>query len=394
MLWPRFSSLLALVLIFNSVHAAPSQLGDARLIQFKDASGDLQTEWVPQAALNYLAGSRGSVDRTADIVADMSSAALDAITSVNRGPGFLDVTEFQNTVTEKRALKKRAYATPNPSNYPFLQDTYFNQVSADGLYDIVDVLSNNFTTRGYHSSVARAPALWIQQQFEGIVGSANVTLVENSFNQPNVIAKIPGTNSSEIVILAAHLDSTSGDPGSENRAPGADDDASGISILFQTAQILVANGYQGSRTIEFHAYAGEEGGLLGSQTVARQYASDGAEVVAMLQMDMVAYQPSDKPVLTVLTDTDAALVAWTQDLVTAYLSEDTLHTSTCGYACSDHYSWEDNGYPAVSIDESGPYDSSLNPYYHTMQDTIDHLDFDKAVEFVKMGLAFVVEQAA
>ncbi|KAL1696740.1 hypothetical protein GGG16DRAFT_99136 [Schizophyllum commune] len=391
----RFSSMLALVLLAGAAIAAPAESDDARLIQIKDASGALKTEWVAAAALNYLAENRGNIDRTTDELTGVSSTALDAITRVNRGPGFLDVTGFKEEgAPSKRSLTKRAYAAPSPSKYPFLQSTYFGQVDADGLYDIVDTLSNNYTTRAYRSTNARAPALWIQQQFQASLGSSNVQLIENSFNQPNVIAKIPGKNSTESVILAAHLDSTVGSASSSSRAPGADDDASGIAVLLQTAKILAANTYQGSRTIEFHAYAGEEGGLLGSQTVARKYASSGASVAAMLQMDMVAYQTRSKPVLTVLTDTDSSLVAWSQQLLKAYLSSDSIYTSSCGYACSDHFSWEDQGYPAVSIDESGPNDAYLNPYYHSSRDTIDKLDFTKAAEFVKMALAFSVELAA
>ena len=65
----------------------------------------------------------------------------------------------------------------------------------------------------------------------------------------------------------------------------------------------------------------------------------------------------------------------------------------------------------MSIDESGPNDAYLNPYYHSSRDTIDKLDFTKAAEFVKvsnppkegdfgmtrasqMALAFSVELAA
>ena len=93
----------------------------------------------------------------------------------------------------------------------------------------------------------------------------------------------------------------------------------------------------------------------------------------------------------------------TTRLISAYLPSDTLYTNQCGYACSDHcvyfcmsvesiahtirsVSWEDKGFPAVSIDESGPNDSQLNPYYHSTQDTIDKLDFTKAAEFVKVSL--------
>ena len=104
----------------------------------------------------------------------------------------------------------------------------------------------------------------------------------------------------------------------------------------QVAQILAKNHYRGSRTIEFHAYAGEEGGLLGSQTVASKYAAAGAKVAAMLQMDMVAYQMQTKPVLTLLTDTDPSLIGWTFELLDAYLGNDDIRNSTCGYACTDH----------------------------------------------------------
>ena len=186
MLGVRFSSLLALVLLAGAAIAAPAESDDARLIQFKDASGALQTEWVSTVALDYLSENRGNIERTADELTGVSSAALDAITSVNRGPGFLDVTGFREEVApSKRSLTKRAYAAPSPAKYPFLQSTYFGQVDADGLYDIVDTLSNNYTTRAYRSTNARAPALWIQQQFQASLGSSNVQLIENSFNQPN-----------------------------------------------------------------------------------------------------------------------------------------------------------------------------------------------------------------
>ncbi|KAI5892200.1 Zn-dependent exopeptidase [Schizophyllum commune H4-8] len=329
----------------------------------------------------------------------MSLAAIDAISSVRRGPGFLDITQSKGTQTPGASAPppsaERVYPPPDPSRYPFLQSRFFKQVNATGLYNTVDTLSNGYTTRAYQSPNARAPALWVQDQFKAVFGSGNVRLLENpDFDQPNVIARIPGTNSNEVVILGAHLDSTAGNTSSAGRAPGADDDASGIAVVLQVAQILARNNYRGSRTIEFHAYAGEEGGLKGSQTVASKYAAAGAKVTAMLQMDMVAYQMQTKPVLTLLTDTDPSLIGWTFKLLAAYLGNDDIRNSTCGYACTDHWSWYDLGYPAVSIDEAGPNDPTLNPYYHSTGDTIDKLNFNKTCEFVKMGLAFLVEQAA
>jgi leucyl aminopeptidase len=37
--------------------------------------------------------------------------------------------------------------------------------------------------------------------------------------------------------------------------------------------------------LEFHWYAGEEGGLLGSQDIAAAYENDGKQVKGMLHMD-------------------------------------------------------------------------------------------------------------
>lgn len=46
---------------------------------------------------------------------------------------------------------------------------------------------------------------------------------------------------------------------------------------------------EGANTLEFHWYAGEEGGLLGSGDIFDSYKADGAVVKAMLQQDMTGY---------------------------------------------------------------------------------------------------------
>lgn len=147
------------------------------------------------------------------------------------------------------------YPTPDTSKYPELVDM-FAQVTAQGLGWTIGNLSN-FTTRYYRSANARAPALWLQEQFAEVVGDENVVLVENSFNQPNVVAAIPRVENStndEIVVIGGHFDSINQRSGDVNaRAPGADDDASGVAVAFQALQILSASGFRGARRIEVHA---------------------------------------------------------------------------------------------------------------------------------------------
>ncbi|QRW12939.1 Peptidase family M28 protein [Ceratobasidium sp. AG-Ba] len=207
-----------------------------------------------------------------------------------------------------------------------------------------------------------------------------------------------GNASAPIVILGAHLDSTSQMPAW--KAPGADDDASGLSIVMAIMRILKANDYQGSYAIEAHAFAGEEGGLLGSDAVAAAYKKQGKQVRGMLEFEMVGYQPSTSTnkgkssTITVLADPVPAMSKHMIEVVRAYVPTAEQRSVNCGYGCSDHYSFHDQGYPVVCLAAYGPSDRNLNPNYHSITDTVDKLDFDKMTDFVRAGLGWLVEVAA
>lgn len=67
-------------------------------------------------------------------------------------------------------------------------------------------------------------------------------------------------------------------------APGADDDCSGTVSILEAFRVLAASGYTPKNgPVEFHWYAAEEGGLLGSQAVARYKKEEGARIGAMLE---------------------------------------------------------------------------------------------------------------
>jgi leucyl aminopeptidase len=79
----------------------------------------------------------------------------------------------------------------------------------------------------------------------------------------------------------------------------------------------IASG-QAPNTIEFHWYAAEEGGLLGSQAVFTNYKNSGKVVKAMLQQDMTGYvKPGTREAVGVITDyVDAGLTAFIKRVVT------------------------------------------------------------------------------
>ncbi len=60
--------------------------------------------------------------------------------------------------------------------------------------------------------------------------------------------------------------------------------ASGSSSVLEVFRVLAKNGFRGSRSIEFHAYAAEEVGLRGSQAIASTYQKEGKVVAGMMQL--------------------------------------------------------------------------------------------------------------
>ncbi|KAF9257273.1 Zn-dependent exopeptidase [Marasmius fiardii PR-910] len=320
------------------------------------------------------------------------------------GAGYIDITgadvEARATL-QTRQVTTPEFPDPDPSQHPELTPM-LAKVNGSEIKDYVNQLSTAFATRYYRSSNARAPTAWIQSQFASWLGDSQVKLAENSFDQPNVIARIEaqsGDANAPIILLGAHLDSTSQIP--STKAPGADDDASGVAVMMSIIRILKDSNFQSADyAIEAHAYAGEEGGLLGSQTVAESYKSAGKNIRGMLDFEMVGYQPDTSTnsgkssTITVLSDPVAAMSSHMTKVVNAYVPTAENRSVACGYGCSDHYSFFDQGYPVVCIASYGPEDENLNPGYHTTNDTIDKLNFDRAQDFVKAGLAWVVEVAA
>lgn len=67
-------------------------------------------------------------------------------------------------------------------------------------------------------------------------------------------------------------------------APGADDDCSGTASIVEAFRVLAHNGYiPRNGPVEFHWYAAEEGGLLGSQAIAKYKKESGVTIGAMLE---------------------------------------------------------------------------------------------------------------
>lgn len=271
---------------------------------------------------------------------------------------------------------------------PQMQDSNIAQT-------IVDLSA--FTNRYYTSTSGVNASNWIKTRWQQMAAGRSDITVEQfthaAWAQKSVILTMKGTdNADEVVVLGGHLDSISNQGSGESmRAPGADDDASGIASMTEVLRVMVAGGYKPRRTLKLMGYAAEEVGLRGSQDIAKSFKAANTNVVGVMQLDMTNYKGSDKDIYLYTDYTDNAQNQFVANLLTSYLPSIKIGYDKCGYACSDHASWNAQGYFA-----SMPFESSFtqdNPYIHTANDTYANSgnQAQHALKFSKMALAFMVE---
>ncbi|HEV8725916.1 MAG TPA: M20/M25/M40 family metallo-hydrolase [Candidatus Binatia bacterium] len=123
-----------------------------------------------------------------------------------------------------------------------------------------------------------------------------VSLQEVRQRTENVVAILPGADPSlnkENIVIGAHYDHLGfGHFGARERAsegqihPGADDNASGIAVVLDSARRLRQLPAKPARTVIFVAFSGEELGLYGSRHFVG-YAPFLSSTKAMINLDMV-----------------------------------------------------------------------------------------------------------
>jgi hypothetical protein len=172
---------------------------------------------------------------------------------------------------------------------------------------------------------------WIKSEFERYSRDCGGCLEVKtaSFIQPvservpspteitNVYAILRGTNAEDakrIVLVTGHYDSRISDPLDRSGvAPGANDDGSGTAVSLECARVLSRLKFPA--TIIFLTVAGEEQGLYGSEHFAQFAKSQGWEIEAVLNNDIVGGDKSpgqDPKVVRVFSESIPDGIAETQ----------------------------------------------------------------------------------
>lgn len=199
---------------------------------------------------------------------------------------------------------------------------------------------------------------------------SKVTLVKSGHSR-DVVGRVEGSDpklKDEIVVIGGHMDhcGVNGDGVVYN---GANDNASGSSVVMELARSFVKSSMRPKRTIVFMTFAGEEQGLLGSEAFVKDPTFDLGRVAMMINFDMVGhgngkvglgggeYYPDIRATFKAALDSASAdsLVigrAWRND-------------------ASDHAPFRRVGIPIVNVWSEGDH-----RFYHTLQDDPNWISAD------------------
>lgn len=313
--------------------------------------------------------------------------------------GFKDVTAAYSgkksfALIDKSTSKKQL--NRKIASYGIHHESLVHQlienVEPNNIWDTLTHLTS-YNDRYANSETGMTAAHWLQSHFEKMAKDAGrndvkTYLVDTGwwYNQPSVVTVVGSDLKSDAIVISAHMDTLS------YNKPGADDDGSGSSTITEVAKVILNSSQTFNRPIYFIWYAAEEEGLVGSQYVVSDFLDKKIPVKAVLHMDMTGYRYKGSDKMWVLDDNvNSDLTAYLKTLITHYIGVDVGQTR-CGYECSDHASWNDEGFVASATAEGKFGDD--DPYIHTSDDTMEHVSLEHMTNYTKLALAFIGELAS
>jgi hypothetical protein len=290
-------------------------------------------------------------------------------------------------------------------------DALMSAVSRQNLVAYVQQLES-FVTRNTFSETQRddygigAARRWLRDEFEQ-VGGGRLQVRFDDFplnhaglvtNQRNVIATLPGAGRHPgVIVVMAHYDSRTYDPNDGvGRAPGANDNGSGVAAMLELARLMSSRTW--NQTIIFASFTAEEQGTHGSRHFVQRVMLEGMLVDAGINNDIVGGRPGIPQYLRSFTrplpeDSNARQLIRYMDLVGGlYMPTFPIvfqNSIDRPDRYSDHMEFLNVGVPAVRITESVEDFSTQ----HTGFDTSDRLDYDYLRQVVQVNLALVGNMA-
>jgi Zn-dependent M28 family amino/carboxypeptidase len=251
----------------------------------------------------------------------------------------------------------------------------------------------------FRSAELEAAAQYIEKSLAGLgYAVATQRFPSGLLEVRNIEVEVKGgARASEIVIVGAHYDSVLG-------APGANDNGSGVAAVIELARLLA--GSDPARTLRFVTFVNEEPPFshtdaMGSRRYTRRARERGENIVAMCSLETIGYY-SDAPgsqrypfPLGAFFPSTGNFVAFVSNLSSRALLHGALASFRRhagfpsegvaapafipGVDWSDHWSFWQEGWPALMITDTAPY---RYPHYHSEGDTPDKVDYEHLARVV------------
>lgn len=271
----------------------------------------------------------------------------------------------------------------------------------------IEFYLNNLTqfhTRHIKSKYIEDAAEWIFTELRKI-GYQDVfyhkfnEIVDNErLELKNIVCNKRG-KSDKVIMICAHYDSrTENLQDSFSRAPGANDDASGVSAVMEIARVLLNEKLECS--LQFVLFSGEEHNLIGSKKYVQYIKKNGIDLYRLINLDMVG-----NPYLasrTIIIERDDNLnyhhnkIKENDDKSIEFskIMEDMVPYTDLQFRLdsiydSDYEPFEENGYVVLGV-----YDGSAvtkNPNYHSSSDLPMIIDWSYLTSVTKLVLATILK---
>jgi|SRR5215211_1399442 len=280
--------------------------------------------------------------------------------------------------------------------------TIIDDVSSNNIKEKLNHISS-FHTRHSKSQFINEVAEWLLNEFKN-VGYSNASYhnydaaIDNKeYQLKNIICEKEGENN-KMIIICAHYDCIMEDlQDHTSRAPGANDNASGISAILEIARVLINEKL--SYTIQFVLFSGEEQGLHGSVQYSKFIKEKNLQLFRLINLDMIGYPQLNPGIVIIERDNNSDLrhnrvrenddlSIETGEIMTRMAKYNNLEFDLDSIYDSDYEPFEAKGYVVI-----GAYDGSaenINPHYHNSSDTPSLIDWDYLTSVTKMVLATIL----
>jgi Zn-dependent M28 family amino/carboxypeptidase len=277
-------------------------------------------------------------------------------------------------------------------------------VSTEKLKQYLNRLSN-FHTRHSKSPLLNDAGDWIMNELRGFgyrdtfYHSFKSTIDNEEFELRNIVCKKKGIDE-KLIMVCAHYDCIMEcKEDSVSRAPGANDNGSGVSAIIEMARVLANENLRHS--IQFVFFSGEEQGLLGSKSYAKYIKENGMDLYRLVNLDMIGY-PFFAPNTVIIERDNNTNVKHNQ------VMENDTESIECGEMMkdmtsavglqfhldsiydSDYEPFEAKGYVVIGAYD-GSADSINNSHYHSSSDIPENIDLDYLTSVTKLVLATVLK---